>query len=787
MNRNLVTVGVISFSAILFQICVTRILAVTLWYHFAFLVISLSMLGMTAAAIACFVFWPRVIETQSRRYFIIFAALFALLAPLSVAVHLNINFQEVAFNTAGFYAIAMLQLVFLAAAFFAAGMALNIILFKEQERIGFVYFCDLIGAAAASLLVMALLYWVSPIAVVFLISFLSLWAAYVQASHQGLRLALLLSAGVMLVLFINNDAWHIFKIRAVKSYGEKAFQVEDKPLLFEKWSPFARTTVYSPTRHDSGTLSIENNSGAPAAMFKYDPMLPPTQLRTRLYGLQEMAFVLKKSDEALIIGSGGGRNLLAALLSGQGHITAVEVNPVTAEIVTKDFSDYIGRIFEDSRVTFHVQEGRNFIARTQQLYDVINISMVESWGNQAAASNSYIFTENTLYTREAVWDYVRHLNPQGILSITRYDDFDEGLRLVNTMIDTLQERGEKDLKDQFVVVLGYKYRGSVGLANVMYKRGGFTREDVARIRDFTSRNGFKIIYAPFLPEAAMSALPRSEFYRKLILGKDRRDDLVARYPRIISPSTDDKPFFFYMDRFKDSFVFNANEHAARRRAIPILYGLCAGVAVLSLIMVFLPLLVYRRTRLSTLLQCRVNLLYFAALGTGFMFIELSLIQRLTVFLGHPIYALIVVLTALLLSSAMGSFFSGRIKPLMKEKVLKVVLLAIALCGVLVGGIMFDHLARWMYLQQPLRVIVAVATIVPLGAMLGMCFPLGVHLLQEKDRQLIVWAWGINGIFSVLGSVLAMVLALHMGFKAVFLIGAACYCGAWLAVKRMGNQ
>ena len=801
---NLAGIGLISFGALLYQICLTRILAVTVWYHFVFLVISLSMLGMSASAMVCFFHWERFTGKKYKEYMALFCILFSILSPLAVYIHLNLNFNGVMLGTSNFYLILAVQLLFFTGVFFSAGMCINIILFEGQSRIGKIYFFDLLGAALGSFLAVPLMYYTSSLAIVFLISAIGLFTAWLflaktsSARSKSLLLILLI---INIFLFFKNDSWEVLKIHKVKSPFERIFQHKEwNGKIFEKWSPFSRITVFSLPVLENSTkmprLLVENDAGARTHLFKFEKNYWNIKYFKTIVPKFETVYQFKKYGDALIIGSGGGIDVLAALVFQQKSITAVEVNPIIAEIVTKRFADYIGHIFNYPQVKLYVQEGRNFVARSRNKYDTIQITMVDSW--TPASFSAYIFNENSLYTKEAIHNYISHLKPAGVLSISRYYFWAEALRLTNTMVECLEENNIRDIQNRIVVIIGPLRKSRIKetfsmpplimnpFATVLIKNGPFETREINIIRDFAQQKGSAIVYAPYLSESQMDPSKYASYFRDLILSQSQKQNtrkkLVASYPRDITPSTDDKPFFFFMLRFRDLFNLDSRAHMNFRDSVFLLYKICFLVSLFSILMILVPLYLFDKVDPINKSFPKRNLLYFAFIGLGFMFIELSLIQRLTVFLGQPVYALVVVLSSLLLSGAIGSLTSARLVPLKEVHQLKTILKVIIGLGGFIAFIIYDRLIGLMWLNNIHRILLCIAIIVPLGFMLGMCLPLGMRIIQKWDRRLIVWAWGINGAFSVFGSVMSIILALNFGLKSVFLIGIGCYLVSWMIMK-----
>ena len=770
-------VGLISCGTILFEVCLTRIFSVTMWYYFGFFSISLAMLGIATAAVWCSGFFRDCSEEEYKKFFSISSFFFALSAPLSIFVHLNCNFGRFLVTDIQFYLILSIHILLLILAFFFSSLCISLVLFCYHREIGKVYSVDLIGAACGSFIVIPLMYYFSPLALIFLISAMAFLGCFLFNLHSAnMRLQkvlgiLFLSA---LIFFGINDRWGILKISHVKCYFHRAVQKEEPKHIFEKWSPMSRLVVFPDHQYKTAKnirfMLVTNDGDAPTYLYRVDQK---SQTMTQFKNWSHISRVvqqLKSNADVLVLGAGGGKEVVDSLAYNQRSITAVEVNPVLGDMVKKYFADYIGHIFDDPRVTLNIQDGRSFIAGVNNRYDIIQISMVDTWSGVAAGG--YVFSENSLYTKEAITDYLSHLKPNGILSITRFYTFDEALRLCNTIVSILEQEGIKDIENRIVVL----YYAHPNRALLLIKNGSFTAQEIEFLRSQSENDLYQFVSAPYLDQRDLLSSRYASHFRFLIntkkYPKSVRESFVKSYRRNITPSSDDKPFFFFMTHFKDSFHIMWKEHTARRLAIPILYVTFLMVNLFSFLLIILPL-IWKNIHRGGEDHCPKGILgYFAGIGVGYMLIEVSLIQRLSVFLGHPLYAFVFVLSGLLVSSGLGSLMSQQLK--IRRNILQRVLGAVIILGFLIGLLVYNQFVGWMGLSKFSRMLIAAGTIMPIGFLMGMCLPLGMRIISRFGERLIPWAWGINGAFSVLGSTLSLILALNWGLRATFLTGVMCY-------------
>jgi spermidine synthase len=541
--------------------------------------------------------------------------------------------------------------------------------------------------------------------------------------------------------------------------------------VYEKWSPVSRVAVFAPSKHRTfghEVMTITNDAGAPTALNKFDGDF--SKLDFIEEDARQTVHAIKKNADVLVIGSAGGFDVLVSLRNGHKSVTAVEINPVIGELVTETYADYIGNIFSDPRVNLNIQEGRNFAAGSPDMYDIVEITMIDSWGG--AAAGAYVFNENALYTYEAVRDYVAHLRPEGVLSMTRYLNWHESLRLTATYVQYLRDQGVEDISKRMVVVAERK-KGYRRATVLLKKDADFTKQEVLKINKVARRAKGALIWGPHVKPKLFMKGEELDVYRAVINSADQAefDQIVADFPANIEPSTDDQPFFFFTTRFSDVFNPDAKDHPARRVALPLLYGMLGFFALLASLTIFLPLYLRSSDEIRQAPYRVRSLAYFSMLGVGFMLIELSLIQRLTVFLGHPIWSFVIVLSTLLAAGGTGSYISARWKK--PEQLMKILLAVVAITG-LYSITIYDQLIELMYLSKPARMVLAVFVTALPGFVLGMCFPVGMSIIQRFHGALVPWGWGVNGAFSVFGSILSIVLALNFGFKAAMGVGVICY-------------
>lgn len=785
--RALFGVGCIAGAILMIELALTRIFSVTMYYHFAFLAISIALFGLSASGVYVYVA-RRAFSTRSTASLLtIHSLLFAAATVLALAALVRIR---VGLNYSPSNLVKMIAIYSLAALpFFTGGAVISLAITRLSRRVNVIYGADLLGAALGCLLLLPLLNRFGAPGVVLLAAVLGGAAAMLFAPAKKLgRTAVAAAIAVGLPGGAQLAGTAPFDVSNTK--GHDADRV-----LFSKWNSFSRVAVYDRSHGDwslsstyTGVLPetrfMDIDSAASTPIVRFDGDL--SKMRYLKYELTALAYQLMGSDPvtkngmgsdpvtksgmgsdpgtvrrsdpgsftALVIGPGGGRDLLTALVFGAERVDGVEVNPIIArDVMLRDFREFSGSIYAHPRVTVVVDDGRSFIRRSSERYDVIQASLVDTWA--ATAAGAYTLTENTLYTKEAFEDYFDHLTDRGMLTITRWV-FD-GLRLVSLAQAACETRG-CSIADQLAIVQQDR------VATFLFKRTPFTPDDVARLRDKSAEFGFRVLYAP--GQRAMD-----NDYAKLVLASDPRA-FYATYRADVSPTTDNRPFFFHTTKIQDQF------HTAFGRSMLFGNGLSALMTLMAISMTFVILFVVGPLALSGN-ELRGShwprwLAYFGMLGAGFMLIEVALLQRFVLLLGHPVYSLTVTLFSLLLGTGAGSLISQRISDQRLRRRVQFAMLGIvgvamlgivALPPIIRAAISTSHVAR---------IALAVALVAPAGVLMGIPLPAGIRLMTANHSALVPWAWGMNGALSVIGATLAVFIAMNWGFSVTLMTGAATY-------------
>src|SRR5258705_1336430 len=775
-------IAAVSAALLMTELALTRIFSVTMYYHFAFLAISIALFGLSASGVAVYLARRRLVRVDPG-LLLSFASLthaLATLLALSCLVRIRVGLN---YSPANLW--LMLTIYGLAALpFFTGGSVMSIAFSRMANRINVLYAADLIGAASGCLVLIPLLNWLGAPGVVMTAAVLSAGAAvaFAPAAHRR-RFA---AAAVVL---IGSSSAALLAGAAPFDVIDTKGHVGDR-ILFSKWNSFSRVAVYDRPHGDWAVSPRYNGARVPSLYMDIDSAASTQILKGTghvddaaylRYELTAIGYHLAERPSgftALVIGPGGGRDLVSALVFGASHVDGVEINPIIARDVMLDrFLEYSGGVYANPRVSIHVDDGRNFVRRSASKYDVIQASLVDTWA--ATAAGAYTLTENSLYTKEAFGEYVDHLTDNGLLTITRWV-FD-GLRLVSLAQDACAERG-LDAATRLAIV---RYDR---VATFLLKKQPFTPAEVARLRDVSAQLGFEVLYAPGLPptnEATADPIEMqrtgtsAEDYRRLILASDRQH-FLSSYPLDESSTTDDRPFFFHTTpppvqlqvAFGRSLLIGNGPNA--------LMTLIAISPMLVIVFVIGPLLVGGELPGA---GWGVWLSYFGALGAGFMLLEVALLQRFVLLLGHPVYSLTVTLFSPPLGTGVGVLVSRRIGPALARDLPVRALIGVAIVAAAAAlGLarLIDIGIPW---TLPARIAFAVALIAPVGILLGMPLPGGMRLVAAGRAEIIAWGWGINGAFSVVGATLAVFIAMNWGFSVTLASAAAVYMFAALTLWR----
>lgn len=761
--RVVVAVGLVAGCTLALQVLLTRVLSAALFYHFAFFAISLALLGTGAGALAVFLFAERFTGDTRRllaRWSAVTAALL-LVVPL-VVVRLDFGSAGLTVDRGLVVSLAVAAIV-AALPFFTAGVVIALAIRDYVAHVGRVYAFDLAGAGLGAVVVVPLLWTVSAPLLMVSLSALAGAAALLFSPAAGRERAL---AGLATGLGV---AATVLAAATSLVYLPTPFE-DSRDAVADRWTPISRVVAYGPLRPGQDGTVFYDRDVAPVIPHRRGE--PYRDWRALGLGPQSIAHELKRGGRLLVIGGGGGRDIHNGLSSGMRRIDVIELNRRIREVVDGELGDLSGRPYSFPGVSTAIGDGRSTLAARDTRYDEIHVGFTNTL--TAGSGSAYVLSEANLYTREAFGEYLDHLRPGGILSISRLYRFvgDETLRATVLALDTLRRRGARD-PGRHVVVLRGRDSLAQDFGTVLVSPTPFTAAQLATVRRLAPQRSLGLVWAPGGPY-------RGEWAQLNAAGADL-DGFCSSYPLDVCPTSDDKPFFLNGARL--STVFDeppAGAGELTRTPFLVLVVVTAILAALVAVAFVAPLAVRRRALGRPPVRA---LTFFAAIGLGFLVLEVVLIQRLVLFLGFPTYALSVVLAALLIATGAGAALSARWTDPRRS-------LTFALAGAcaaiaLIAFALQPLVEALIGLPFALRVIASVLVVAPVGVLLGTAMPVGLQRLAALHPAGVAWAWGINGITSVLGTVLAVFVAINAGFTAATLVALACYLAA-LAHVRLGR-
>lgn len=790
-------VFLVTAATLMLQVIQTRILSVVAWYHLAFFVISIGMFGLTAGAVWVYQRGGRFTERTLSHDLAYFSAAFAGTTALSLALQMIL----VPIHLPGIApALTWVVLaVSLSVPFFFAGVVVSLALTRSPYAVGSVYGIDLLGAAAGCLGALAVLdatdgpsgvLWVAATAA----------AAAVLFARSGLGAAprdlpplaaLLRRPRTLLVLLaaaaaLNGQDQGLRPI-AVKGNIE---MLTGRP-LFEEWNSFSRIAVFgtprtvpamwgpSPRFRDSDwtveqrRMNIDGQAGT--ATYRFDGDI--ADARFLEYDVTNLAYFLPGRGSAAVIGVGGGRDMLSARVFGVPDVTGIEINPIFVRLLTREpgFADFSG-LAGLAGMTFEVDEARSWFARTERRFDLIQMSLIDTWA--ATGAGAYTLSENGLYTREAWRIFLDRLAPGGVFTVSRWyapGDVNETGRMVSLAVAAALDDGAGLPRRRIFLA------ASGSIATLVLARDPFSAVELAALEAAAADKGYSILAGP-------NSEPATPVLRSLLAAGSQveLDRAAAAQDLDLSPPTDERPFFFNQLPFRDPVkilrllaggapsasgaptvgVVRGNLMATVTLAL--LFALSAALVLATIVVPLRPAIADAGGRLAY-----GGSAYFFLIGAGFMSVEIGLLQRLSVFLGHPTYSLSVVLFSLILSTGLGSLLSERLPLDGPGK--------FAVWSAATGAYLLA-LPSWLpAVVLPfdgatllVRAALCVLVIAPAGLLMGYGFPTGMRLVGAVDRRPTPWFWGINGAAGVLASSLAVACSIAFGIGVTLMIAALCY-------------
>jgi spermidine synthase len=768
-----------SFSALLLELALTRLFSVVLFYHFAFLAISIALLGLGAGGVFAYLLKAKLAAKDTRRLAarLCMANSVVVLAVLEIVLHVPVALQV---SWANF---GRLTVLYLAAAvpFFWTGLLFAVVFARETRRIPRLYGADLCGGAMACLAVVPLLNWVGGPNVILIAGATMAAAGTIWAEFHALRRNAALLALALVALIGANYSGRLIDVVYAKGMFRDPAWVE-----FARWNALSRVEV---DRQGQAKAIVIDADASTYIMNADLAHWQGTEWEHNLMAAPPaLANVLRPHGEFAIIGPGGGVDVLRAVANGSPSVTGIEINPIIATTIMRErYADYAQHLYDRPDVHIHVTDGRSFLRSTPQHFDVVQMTLVDTWASTAAGA--FALSENNLYTVDAFREYFDHLKPDGMIAITRWEFRHprEALRVVAVAMEALHRLGVANPARNFIVASQGELDADGIPVVVLAKKTPFTaEEEKAVITHFDHYSELDPLYVP--------SQPGNNPFSDLIATNDPYA-FARGYAYNVAPVTDNAPFFFFT--LKAGQILGEkglSEGIDWKVNLGVLVLLLVLVISLIAVLAFLVLPLALRSRNAR--QSPFPLLYFIAVGLGYILVEIAFIQRFVLFLGHPTYALTVVIFLLMLSSGAGSLFSRIWLPRTNLGWVPIALVIVTL----LADVFFlpGRLAALVGLDFGYRLLVSGILLIPLGFVMGMPFPTGLRALaalpapefpsgQGGSDNSVEWAWAMNAAASVLGSVLAMVIAIQFGLTVTLACGATAYFLALLLTPALRTK
>ena len=781
-GRYYFAIFVLASATLSYQILITRFFSVMLYYHFAFAAISLAMLGLTRGAMEVYGKPARYAPERVGVEFARHASWFAISGVGAMIVFLCVPLVIPADYVLAALAITTFAFVM---PFTESGVCITLLLTRLPYGGGWLYAADLAGAALGCLGVIFVLLAVDPVSATLWIGAFAAAAGWIVVRNNGDLRTLRLSCAVALTLATAAAVHTGLDVSGKSHLGVFwAKGTEQKGTLFERWNTYSRVRVTTygnstpfgwglarmpETKIDQKHLDIDADAGT--VITRYDGDLG--KLSYLKDDVINAAYLVQPPADVAVVGVGGGRDILSGIYFGAKRIRGIEINPAIFEVLTDKFADFSGHLDRVPGVSLINAEARSYINHSKDRYDLVQISLIDTWA--ATAAGGLTLTENRLYTVEAWEDFYRALKPGGLLSVSRWFDPDghrgEFYRLVAIAASALQRNGVKATElHHHLVALNVG-----GIVTVITRPDAFTAAQWQGAKARLQDQGFKILLGPDVAYDTVTST--------LMFGKADAA-FFASLPDNIAPSTDDNPFFFYTSRFgelvtRPAMALTNNNAAINMTLLLVLVALCACAYYIAVPFARLA----RRMPLATLTP---PVMYFSAIGMGFMLVEISQMQRLMVFLGHPVYGLSVVLFTILLFSGAGSATVGAHAPGPGAVIARIAALLITLVA---AGFLTPVLTTWARTEATdMRILLSVALLAPPAFCMGMMFPLGLSIWR-RHSGLLPFFWSANGITSMFASVLGMALSIEFGIARTFALGVCFYvvCAVMLLANRQASR
>ncbi|MFQ5797086.1 MAG: SAM-dependent methyltransferase [Bacteroidota bacterium] len=796
MDRPAWTLGILSFALLAFEVSLMRVLSYLQWYHFAYMIISVALLGFGASGTLLFLFRSHFIRRfeMAVAFALILCSLFMILSMTLLGIvcfdpyRIVWKFSEV-WNLLYFYVVLFLPFLF-------GAFVIGLTFMKRPEQIGKLYFANLLGSGLGAVGAIPLAYVVHPLTVPLITAAFCVFALAVFLLDQPRR-ALTASIALLGLIFLL-DWWHpVTPVMSQYKSLSKALLLPQAKIVGERRGPLGIVTALeSPALRYAPGLSLSYGGRIPSQLGVFaDGEWVGTIIDHRDTSAAQflerttsaLPYRLKTEPQVLVLGAGTGSDVYLALGHSARSVTAVEMNSQLVELLRAVAPDRTDFLYERKNVLLRVEEARTFLAGSQHRFDLIVLPILE--GFTASAAGMQALFENYLFTVDSFREMIDHLREDGILSITTWMNYPprSSLKILATIHEALRELRSHRLEQQVAVIRSW------GTVTLLAKRSPFNEEEIEAIRGFCEDNFFDLVYVPGIRPEEVNRFHQLEESilenASDLLLSETREDFLRDYQFFIAPAGDNRPYFSHFFKWKSlpylREIYGTSGLPFFEWGYVILVATLVQLVILSLLLILVPLFFLRG---SGTVNKRIGptLFYFGGIGVGYMFVEVVMIQKFILLVGHPIYAVAVVVAGMLVFSGLGSYFSHRLASRFPAILTIAVISVVGFTTLYLFGspVILKFFSKLPIL---LRFTTAILLLSPPAYLMGLLFPLGLERLSRANPALVPWAWGINGCASVASVILATFIAINQGFVGVLVVAGLSYVLALASFGSLGGR
>ena len=773
-----VGVFLIAFSTLAFEITLTRILSVVSWYHLAFFAVSSSMLGMTAGATTVFLKPESYQRSHLNRALGRACLAYGWSIPISLVIIclIPLGLWQSALSL---FSICIVTLA-CSLPFYFSGIVVTAALTQYDLSAGKVYATDLLGASFGCLLVLAALEVIDAPSLVLLCAPVGLAAGLCfawQQPERGDTWRLLLSLFLLLL---------VVPLNATTSYGIRPLVIKGRlhtnaPWL-ERWNSFSRIAVtpefigppqlwgpsYKAPLHPIRQHDMNIDGEAGTVIRRFHALEDIEHLR---FDVTNLGYYLRPTGGACIVGVGGGRDLQTALLFGHKRVVGIDVNPIFVDLLENEFRSFAG-LADRTEVALVVDEARSYLSRTNEEFALLQMSLIDTWASTGAGAFS--LSENALYTVEGWQVFLKRLAPGGIFTVSRWynpQKLGETGRLASLAVASLLEAGINEPARHLVMATNHN------VCTLLVSQKPFTDDEIAAVKSICADLQYDLAFVP-------GGTVKDDTLHMILAARSIIDlsKVTQTQGYNYSPPTDEDPYFFNMIQLRQIFSIEMlNKQPAGVIKGNLMATFVLGVLILVLLLltfatVVIPLVIKGRREAEHGNRLKISwpmAIYFSLIGAGFMFVEIALLQKFSVFLGHPVYALGIVLFTIIASTGVGSFVSEKIQ-LTRAPLIYIYPVVTAAVIIAAPSVLSRVSAAMITANTMTKILTTILILFPLGMLLGCFFPTGMKLSQQLGRGETPWYWALNGIFGVLCSAVAVLISIYAGISVNFYLAALCY-------------